>query len=141
MKNVFLNLFSYHSNYSKGFISAFLLGVMMFTMGCAKDEKVPSNILPRQKMVSILTDIHELEAKINMLRLEHDSSKLLFNEHQARIFEQHNVSDSLYIKSFDYYMNRVDLMNKIYEAVVDSLSLRKNVERGNEAKEETEDPI
>lgn len=118
-----------------------LIVVLLMSPGCSKEEKVPKHILPSEKMVSILTDVHELEAKVNLLRLEHDSSTLLFKEQQALIFEKHNVSDSLYNMSFDYYMRRVDLMNKIYEAVVDSLSLRKNVERGDGASKDTEDPI
>lgn len=141
MKNVFLSRLSFFPSLASALCVLLFIGVLLPGTGCSKEERIPAHIVPKEKMVSILTDVHELEAKVNLLRLENDSSTRLFKEQQALIFEKHNVNDSVYNLSFTYYMRRVDLMNKIYEAVVDSLSLRKNVERRDEAKEETEDPI
>lgn len=98
-------------------------------------------MLPPQKMVSILTDVHELEAKILLLKLDYDSSVALFKQQQALLFEKHSVNDSVYNKSFDYYLNRVELMNKIYEGVVDSLSLRRNIESGMGEEDKSLEPL
>ncbi len=88
---------------------------------------MPEGILPTDKMVSILTDIHELETKVANLKLTYDSSSLLYKQQQDSIFKKHQVTDSVYTESFDYYLQQVELLDEIYAAVVDSLSLRRNV--------------
>lgn len=100
--------------------------------GCAQKRSVPEGILPTDKMVSILTDIHELETQVSNLKLTHDSSTLLYKQQQDSIFKKHQVTDSVYSESFDYYLQQVELLDEIYAAVVDSLSLRRNVGAKND---------
>jgi len=117
VKNVFLSF--------SGLLIALLAG-------CAQERSVPEGILPTDKMVSILTDIHELETKVANLKLTYDSSTLLYKQQQDSIFKKHQVTDSVYTESFDYYLQQVELLDQIYAAVVDSLSLRRNVGVKNE---------
>lgn len=102
---------------------------------CSKNEKIPADVLGPPKMVSILADIHELETMVGSLKLTYDSSTVLYKQQQSLIFEKHQVSDSVYLKSFDYYLQHVEVLDQIYAAVVDSLSLRRNM---GTRKEETE---
>lgn len=142
MKNVFLSLvrlFLGQLNFSRQ--TPFWLLFCCLAAACSKNESIPSGVLPPQKMVSILTDVHELEAKILLLKLDYDSSVALFKQQQALLFEKHSVNDSVYNKSFDYYLNRVELMNKIYEGVVDSLSLRRNIESGMGEEDKSLEPL
>lgn len=88
---------------------------------------IPEGVLAPQQMIDILTDIHELETKVSSLRLTHDSSTLLYAEQQQLLFDKHQVSDSVYTLSFDYYLQHVEMFDKIYAAVVDSLSVRRNM--------------
>jgi len=101
--------------------------LIVLLAGCARKQSVPEGVLPANKMVSILTDIHELESKVGNLKLTYDSSTLLYKQQQDSIFKKHLVSDSVYTASFDYYLSQVELLDQIYSAVVDSLSLRRNV--------------
>ncbi len=112
VKNVFWSLFG-------------LFFLMLF--GCKDKELIPEGVLAPQQMIDILTDIHELETKVSSLRLTHDSSTLLYAEQQQLLFDKHQVSDSVYTLSFDYYLQHVEMFDKIYAAVVDSLSVRRNM--------------
>jgi len=78
-------------------------------------------------MVSILTDIHQLETEVASLKLTYDSSNALYKQQQQLIFDKHNVTDSVYTHSFEYYLQHVEMMDKVYAAVVDSLSLRRKM--------------
>ena len=126
----------------QGLRPGLFLGLLLLACtSCMQRERVPQGILPQHKMVSIITDVHELEAQIGFLKLDNDSSTALFNEKQALLMEKHEVSYSDYTRSYDYYLSRIELMNKIYEAVVDSLSLRRNMESSNKEEDAGEEPI
>ncbi|MEQ8685392.1 MAG: DUF4296 domain-containing protein [Imperialibacter sp.] len=112
MKNVFWSLGGLF------FISLF---------GCSNKEEIPVGIVEPQRMISILTDIHQLETEVASLKLTYDSSTALYKQQQQLLFDKHNVSDSVYTHSFEYYLEHVEMLDKIYAAVVDSLSVRRNM--------------
>ena len=91
---------------------------------CTKSDNKPENLLSKEKMVSILIDIHILESEIQTLRLSKDSSQLLFNTFERELFEKHQIPKEVYKKSFEYYLEGVKDMEKIYEVVIDSLNYR-----------------
>ena len=74
-------------------------------------------------MVEILTEIYLSEQKVNRLGLTRDSAEHEFGRFKKEVFEKINVSDSVFKRSFDYYMDRPKEMEMIYTALVDSLSL------------------
>jgi hypothetical protein len=83
--------------------------------------------MSKQQMVSFLIDLHLMEAKINVVRFPKDSTKAYFPRIEEALFEKHNITDSVYFKSYQYYLNDMFAMEEIYSAVVDSLSLRERI--------------
>ena len=76
-----------------------------------------------------MIDIHLVEAAVSIKNLPRDSSVLVYSLYEKDVFKKHNISDSTYKKSFDFYTSRPALMDKLYEMVVDSLSLREEQKR------------
>jgi len=105
----------------------FLLLLIIVLINCVGKDKPPEGIMSKQEMVSFLIDLHIMEAKITTVRFPNDSVKLFFPEIEQELFKKHNVSDSVYFKSYQYYLNNMFDMEEIYTAVVDSLSLRERV--------------
>ena len=70
----------------------------------------------------MLIDIHILESEIQNLRIRKDSSQLIYNSLEREIFKNNNVDKGVYLKSFEYYLNDVEAMEKIYDVVIDSLN-------------------
>jgi ADP-glucose pyrophosphorylase len=103
----------------------FLAGLFFFLVGCIKESRPPEGLIPKEKMISFLIDL--------LTRMNKDSIRAFFPEVEQRLFEKHGIDDSLYMISFNYYLQEVELMEEIYSAVVDSLSLR---ERLNEYSKE-----
>ena len=96
--------------------------------GCARPEEVapPPQLLSKEKMVSLLVQLHLLEARVESSRLPTDSARALFQTQERNLLWQNNVSetDSVLPRSYRYYaINRKD-MEEIYAAVVDSLAKR-----------------
>lgn len=104
---------------------------MLSFLACDRKEITPHGVLPKEKMVSIFIDMHIAESQISSLNLKRDSSKLLFEHYEQKVLEKHNVSDSLYKESYNYYLYNVNDMEKIYDAVIDSLSLRERITKVN----------
>lgn len=100
--------------------------LILFT-GCVKEEKVPDDIMTQQEMIDFLIDLHIVEAKIGLARIPNDSIKLFFPEVEDSLYRKHDITDSLYKKSYQYYLQHIRKMEDIYSAVVDSLSLRERI--------------
>lgn len=106
MKNIFLTILS------------------LVVLSCGNSEDKPIDLLSKAKMVDILIDIHILESEIQTLRLSKDSSQLLFNTFEKGVFERHEVNKEVYKRSFEYYLEDVKEMERIYGVVIDSLNYR-----------------
>jgi hypothetical protein len=116
-----------------------LSGLFLLSLfGCSNKEEIPVGIVEPQRMIGILTDIHQLETEVASLKLTYDSSTALYKQQQQLLFDKHNVSDSVYTHSFEYYLEHVEMLDKIYAAVVDSLSLRRNMGNRKEPEESGE---
>lgn len=106
----------------------FFLGLLLiFFFSCIHTDKPPADIMTKQEMINFLIDLHIVEAKINILSVPPDTVKKFFPEIQDNLFEKHHITDSVYYKSYQYYLTHVDEMEEIYSAVVDSLSIRERV--------------
>ncbi|MEX2233851.1 MAG: DUF4296 domain-containing protein [Cyclobacteriaceae bacterium] len=100
----------------------FFLAALASISSCT--EKNPAGILSKQEMVQVMEELYIAEEKINHLALSRDSSKKVFTEIEAMVFEKAAVHDSVFRRSFDYYMERPKDMELIYTALVDTLQLR-----------------
>ena len=109
----------------------FLVGLFIFLTGCVKESRPPEGLISKEKMISFLIDLHIHETKASLSRMNKDSVRVFFPEVEQRLFEKHGIDDSLYMVSFNYYLEEVKLMEEIYSAVVDSLSLRERLNEYN----------
>jgi len=98
------------------------LAIFAALVSCSPER--PEGILPKDEMVSIMEDIYISEEKVNHLALSRDSSKIVFEILSRKVFENAQITDSVFKRSFDYYMERPKDMELIYTALVDSLQLR-----------------
>jgi len=103
------------------------IGLFLLTFSCVKKPTPPDGIMSQQEMIDLLIDLHIIEAKISMSRIPNDSIKLFFDEVEDSLYHKHHVTDSIYKMSYQYYLENIDLMEEIYSAVVDSMSLRERI--------------
>ncbi len=106
----------------------FLTFLILAFLGC-KNEEIPQEVLPIQKMAEILVDIHLAEGKIEELKLRNDTARLTLAYFEKEIFKKHNVDRATYEKSFSYHLSDIKTMDQIYAIVVDSLNVRRQVTR------------
>ncbi|MEM8895057.1 MAG: DUF4296 domain-containing protein, partial [Bacteroidota bacterium] len=84
---------------------AFLVLVVLAIAGCKGEETAPEHLLGKQEMVDVLIDIHLLEAKLDVMFLEEDSSAVLYKAYEQEIFEKHEINTELYRESYQWHFN------------------------------------
>lgn len=102
--------------------AAFLAWIAFWIMSC--EERRPDEILSKAEMVRVMEELYIAEEKVNHLALSRDSARRVFDVMGAKIFQSAAISDTVFRKSFDYYMERPREMELIYTALVDTLQLR-----------------
>lgn len=109
-------------NYGVATICAVLLLSLLFS--CGKNDRIPAGILDKGQMVSVLSELYISEQKISTLGVKRDSLKEIFSVMKDSIFEKTGVSDSVFRKSMNYYMEDPLVLEGIYAVLIDSLNLR-----------------
>jgi len=103
-----------------------LLIVLFLTAGCIKEyEEIPADILPEAKLVRLLADLHQEDAKItNRVRMGIDSVAALSRIGERKVLKRHKIDSLTYRKSIDWYQLHPHHYNRMYEIVVDTLAMR-----------------
>ena len=100
-----------------------ILAIIFLLAGCGDTAKKPPGILSKDEMVTVLKEIYIAEEKVHRLNIPRDSSEILFRLMEGKVFEKTGVADSVFAKSLDYYVDRPQEFELIYDALVDSLHL------------------
>ncbi len=107
-----------------------MLLFLVFT-SCNKKVEIPADVLPKEKMTKVLSDIHEVESLIQFSALErNDSTKAVAYGYYKHVFQKNNVTPEQFHRSFNFYSDHLDLLDKIYEEVMIDLT-KKQVEVSN----------
>ena len=93
----------------------------LFLLSCQKEER-PENLISKEKMASILIDIHLAEAYSDNSRLKKDTLFSFYKDLEIRSLEEHGVDSLSFFQSYDYYSTHIQELDQIYEWVVDTLN-------------------
>ncbi len=104
--------------------SILFIFAILIIVSCSKKENVPNGIISPAKMASIIADIYNAEYTVQHAGIPTDSSKLMFRHYELKIFEDYGVNDSIYKNSFTYYLEHPEMLESVYDIVIDSLSLQ-----------------
>ncbi|MFY0627248.1 MAG: DUF4296 domain-containing protein [Reichenbachiella sp.] len=101
----------------------FLIAIASFLFSCSTESKKPQDLISKTDMVSIISDIHMLEAKLIRLRVKKDSLRKVYNAFERALFKEHGTTKEVYERSYAYYTANPELLESIYEIAVDSLNV------------------
>ena len=107
-----------------------IIFILILFFSCGKREKpIPETILPKDKMIAVMVDIHIVEASLN-LNLAPTGSITSKGESYYNILKSNHISKQQYDESFKFYVEHPELCNEIYEGVLNELS-KKQAEETN----------
>nr|WP_255481096.1 DUF4296 domain-containing protein [Pontibacter sp. Tf4] len=81
-------------------------------------------MIPEGKMAQILADVHVMESVIESTINYPDSAVMVYNKRHKEILQQHKVSSEAFHDTYDYYAANLAEMDRLYEAVLDTLTTR-----------------
>lgn len=107
--------------------SSIVLFVLFVFVSCSNGEEKtqkPADLLDKNKMAAILTDITLMEAAGNVQATQNPTAnldeKLKFN-----IYKQHMINRTQYEASLKYYSSNPTEFKEIYEIVLQNLNKKK----------------
>ena len=95
---------------------------ILIVFGACNGGDKPHDLIPKEKMASILIDIHLAEAYTENAKLKKDTIFSFYKDLEQKNFERHGVDSSSFRKSYDYYARNIKDLDQIYEWVVDTLN-------------------
>jgi hypothetical protein len=98
--------------------------VIILGLSCCNKKSAPEGILSQDEMVAVMSELYIAEQKISTLGVKRDSLSQIFGVMKEKVFAKAGVTDSVFRKSLNYYMDHPREMEVIYTSLVDSLNLR-----------------
>lgn len=97
------------------------LALLPASCGKRVEDEAP---LTRDQMVSLMMEVYLSEARMTFIPMPRDSAYRLFLAHQDSILHKRGLTDSTLHKAYSYYINHPAELEAVYDAIIDSLSLR-----------------
>ena len=97
---------------------------MLTIFSCNKSqEKIPDNLIKREKLIPLLADLQYAEAIIQLKNLSYtDSTKAIAYGNYKYILEKHKIAPEEFTTTFDWYKNHPKEMSELYKEVLTQLS-------------------
>lgn len=83
----------------------------LMLLGCIFEPKVPSELIQKEKMSIVLTDILLTESVAYNLEVKKDSQKVMFHKHyKPAVLLKHGISSAIFDSSINFYMKHPELL-------------------------------
>ena len=106
---------------------------MLYSCSQQKVPEKPEDLIPPEQMVPFLVELHLAEAKMSYGNIrDADSLEIVFRNYEQHLFNKYEIKDSVYYRSYEYYLSNMDQLHEIYGAVVDSLSVLNSIEKNKD---------
>ena len=97
----------------------FLIPFLFAFLACSSESKeIPDSVLSKEKMATVLVDIHLIEAALNLNAGKEDVERKL----TVDIYRKHHITKEKYAASYVYYTENPELLTEIYDTVLKELS-------------------
>jgi hypothetical protein len=96
----------------------------LIACGNDKDIAIPEHILSREKMAQVMTDMHLLEASMNLNisnKITTDKAPDLENRIRS-VLKKNAITREQYETSFSFYAAHTELLSELYTEVLNNLS-------------------
>jgi hypothetical protein len=99
--------------------------IVLFFVSCspgADRKEAPDNLIEKDKIVDILTELMKLEGHANAQYIQVTRYEKLMTTSADSLFKTKGVSSKQFEASFEYYAHQQTDLEKIYEEVLDKLN-------------------
>jgi hypothetical protein len=102
-----------------------LLLVFLFLVWSAcSSPKKPEGVLTQSQLSALFIDIYLAEARLDVMPVAKDSSIRFYIPFEQKLLQAKGISDSTLKKTYSYYLAHPKELEQVYDAVIDTLTLR-----------------
>lgn len=102
----------------------YLVLILICGLGACMQNKKPKGVLDEEQLADLMVEIYTGEARMTNLSLVNDSAIKLFQPFEEALFQKKGIPDSIIKVTFRYYVNHPVELERVYDVVIDTLSLR-----------------
>lgn len=110
-------------NYVMRIYKILFFSLLLFLIACKPN--VPDGVIKEDKMIPLLIDIHLIDGYLhnNSNSPKDTVSKIAMNMYAA-VYRKHQTDSAQFKNSFKYYAQRPEVLSKLYETVVNKMTLQ-----------------
>ena len=101
-----------------------LLVISVLSLYSCKKEGRPDDVLSQEELADLMVEFYIAEGKLNNLPIARDSAMKLFLPFEQSVMKKKKISDEVLSRTYKYYLDHPVEFEKVYDAVIDTLSLR-----------------
>lgn len=113
-------------------VTSGLILCLLFSCGKKKEEAsplpVPAHLLTPHQMAGLLTQVHLLEAAVNLKTAQNQSTNRRDSVAYSDIFQKYQSTYAEFKENFAYYSSKPDELEVIYDEVISELTRMQAVE-------------
>ena len=102
---------------------ALIILILTFMVSCQTNEK-PKEVLTQAQLSAFLVDVYLAEARVDAIPAVKDSTIKYFLPMEEKLLRNRGIADSVIRVTYAYYMAHPKELEQVYDAVIDSLTLR-----------------
>jgi len=96
--------------------------MFFFFSSCRNEDE--KTAIKEAEFQEILIDIHIMQTQMEEFKAINDTSLYATGKGYEEIFSKHGVSKEQFDETFKYYISNPKKMDKMYEKIIDELSMR-----------------
>lgn len=96
--------------------------LLLFLLSCNTAKKDVPNVLTREQMVDILTDIQIIEAKLTYEKKSAIKFEQLSKKYYKSVFSKYEITREEFEESLFYYEQDIEELDNIYSDVITNLN-------------------
>jgi hypothetical protein len=98
-------------------------GLIVFASSCGKPKK-PPGILGERELSDLIVEMYVAEARLSIMAKPADTSAAYFQPFEEAFLKRKKLSRKVLKETYRYYLDHPSEFEKIYDTVIDTLSLR-----------------
>lgn len=101
----------------------FFAFVVLFIFSCSNSKQPPTDIIPRDTLISVIVDMHIADVILLNPNVQSKISDISSNKLYQTVLNKYNITRERFNKSMDYYANNPEVLDSIYDIVIERLNL------------------
>lgn len=101
-----------------------ICGVLLILVCSCQSQERPKEVLNREQLAALLVDVYLAETRTETIPKARDSTIQYFIPFEKELLKKHGISDSVMQITHSFYIQHPKELELVYDAVIDTLSLR-----------------